>query len=85
MDSASQELFIYFASTSDIGQICGQDAAETNDLRATKRQLNNAPASPTTPVAKDADRAEHVASAFYGMPQPLCTTETQTCDEPVNR
>ena len=78
-DSASREISADFASASDDGQIRGQDAAATNDPRAAKRRREDAPASPTTPVAKDADRAEHVASAFsLGTPQPLCTTETRT-------
>ena len=56
-----------------------QDAAGTNDPRTTKRRRDDAPESPTTPVAKDADQAEHVASACsLGASQPPCTTETRT-------
>ena len=77
--SASREISVDFASASDEGQILGQDAAGTNDPRAAKRRRDDAPASPTTPVAKDADRAEHVASACsLGASEPLCTTYTET-------
>ena len=48
---------------SDKGEILGQDDAGTNDPRAAKRRRDDALASPTTPVAKDADQAEYVASA----------------------
>ena len=61
--SASREISVDFASTSDEGQILGQDATGTNDPRTAKRRRDDAPATPTTPVAKDADQAEHVASA----------------------
>lgn len=72
--SASREISVDFASASDEGQILG-----TNDPRITKRRRDDAPASPTTPVAKDADQAEHVASACsLEASQPPCTTETRT-------
>ena len=77
--SASREISVDFATALDEGQILRQDAAGTNDLRTTKRRRDNAPALPTTPVAKDADQAEHLASACsLGASQPPCTTETRT-------
>lgn len=64
---------------SDKGEILGQDDAGTNDPRATKRRRDDALASPTTPVAKDAHQAEYVASACsLGASQPPFTTETRT-------
>ena len=75
--STSREIFVDFASASDEGQILGQDAAGTNDPSDAKRRRDDAPASPTSPVAKDADQAEHVASTCsLGASQPPCTTET---------
>ena len=77
--SASREISVDFASALDEGQILRQDVAGTNDPRTTKRRRDDAPALPTTPVAKDADQAEHVASACsLGASQPPCTTETRT-------
>ena len=63
MHFASREISVDFASTSDEGQILGQDTTGTNDPCTAKRRRDDAPASPTTPVTKDADQAEHVASA----------------------
>ena len=60
---ASREISVDFASTSDEGQILGQDTTRANDPCTAKRRRDDAPASPTTPVAKDTDQAEHVASA----------------------
>ena len=76
--SASREISVDFASASDEGKILEQDAAGTNAPSAAKRRRDDAPASPTSPVAKDADQAERVASACsLGTSQPPCTTETR--------
>ena len=46
-------------------------ASQTNDPLAAKRRQDDAPASPITPVAKDADQAEHVGSTCsLGASQP---------------
>ena len=75
----AKEISVDFASPSDEGQILRQNAAGTNDPRTAKRKRDDAPASPTTPVAKDADQAAHVANACsLGASQPPCTTETRT-------
>ena len=77
--SASREISVDVASASDEGQILGQDATGTNDLRATKRRQDDAPVSPTNSVAKDADLEKHVAiTCSPGASEPPCTTETCT-------